>query len=164
MATCLACDATFVTRTGGKPQRYCSPACRIEAANARRGRPVATNQTVVRLIVSNNQSEPPAPAVSGPTTAPPNVEWLSVFPDLERCVAGRMNKSRTTLREFAIGMDRPPLGHAVLTDAWRGKVRSNGAVVWVSDPFVSLDDAKLSVESHLAGRPEIVTESLRLAA
>jgi hypothetical protein len=164
MGTCLACDATFVTRTGGKPQRYCSSACRIEAANARRGCPVATNQTVVRLIVRSNQSEPPAPALSKPTP-PLNIEWLDCYSDLHRCVAGRMNKSPTTLREFAVGMDRPPVGHvALVAGAWQGKVRRNGAVLWLSEPFDNLDDAKLSVERRLADSPEIAAEALRLAA
>ena len=164
-STCGACGKRFVTRIGGKPQRYCSPTCRIEAANARRGCPVATNQAVVRLIVGSNQSEPPAPAVTGPTTAPLNVEWLDCYPDLHRVVAGRMNKARTTHREFAVGMDRPPIGHvALMAGAWQGKVRRNGAVLWSSEPFDNLDDAKLSVERRLAESPEIAAEALRLAA
>ena len=76
-----------------------------------------------------------------------------------------MNKSRTTPREFAVGMDRPPIGHAIRIDgAWQGKVRRNGAVIWVSEPFDNLDDAKLSVERQLAESSEIVGEALRLAA
>jgi hypothetical protein len=113
--------------------------------------------------VTPNVLTRPAPALSKPT--PLNVEWLSVFLDLERCVAGRLNKARTTPREFAIGMDRPPIGHVVLmAGAWQGKVRRNGAVLWSSEAFDDLGDAKLSVERRLAESPEIVTEALRLAA
>ena len=164
MATCLTCETKFADRRGGKPQRYCSPACRIAAANARRGCPVATNQTVVRLIVGSNQSKPPAPTPIAPGTAPP-IEWLDCFPDLQRAVAGRLNKSRTTPREFAVGMDRPPIGHVIhVAGAWQGKVRSNGSVIWASEPHADLDAAKQSVERRLAESSEIVGAALRLAA
>ena len=157
MTACQHCESKFTPRlqaVGGKPQRYCSPLCRKRAEKARTKAGVATPPAAIRLDVRGN-----SPASRQPSTQPaPDVEWLDVLPDLHRCVAGRMNKARSTFREFAVGMDRPPIGHAVLTDAWRGKVRSNGAVVWVSDPFATADDAKLAVEAHLAGRPELVTE------
>jgi hypothetical protein len=106
-------------------------------------------------------------------SAPPNVlapasdlaiEWLDVFPDLHRCVASRMNKAKTTLREHALGMDRPPVGHAIqVGERWVGKVRSNGAVVWASEPFATLDEAKRAVERQLAQSPELVERAVLLA-
>ena len=62
-------------------------------------------------------------------------------------------------------MDRAPIGHAVHVEgAWRGKVRSGGSVVWVSEGFADLEAAKSAVEVELAGRPEVVSAALREAA
>ena len=88
------------------------------------------------------------------------VEWLDVFPDLHRCVAGRMNKSPTTSREFALAMDRTPVGHVLeVCGSWVGKVRNNGVVVWTSKAFATLDEAKRAVERQLALSPEIVSRA-----
>ena len=65
--------------------------------------------------------------------------------------------------QFAVGMDRPPLGHAVMIDGeWIGKVRSRGAVVWQSPRLGSLEAAKVAVENQLRGRPEIVSAAANL--
>ncbi len=89
------------------------------------------------------------------------VEWLDVFPDLHRCVAGRMNKTRTTPREFALAMDRTPVGHVLeVGGSWVGKVRNNGVVVCTSEAFGTLDEAKRAVERQLALSPEIVSRAV----
>jgi hypothetical protein len=172
--TCQHCETKFTARlqaVGGKPQRYCSVTCRRAAQNTR-----------AKAKEGQEQHTRPSEAISAgcnvlgavqPASAPSlpslNVEWLNVFPDLHRCVAGRQNPAQkdggSVLREFAVGMDRPPLGHAVLTAGeWVGKVRRKGAVIWASDRLGSLEAAKHAVEAELSGRTELVSEVLALAA
>lgn len=113
-----------------------------------------------------NVTKLPVPAIQAPQR-PLEVEWLDIFPDLHRCVAGRLNKTlgMGIFREAAIGMDRPPIGHAILAEgAWLGKVRRKDSVVWISAPMFSLEDAKMAVEGYLAGCPEIISERLAEAA
>jgi hypothetical protein len=174
MQTCQHCKTKFTARIGAKPQVYCSASCRraVQNLRARAGRSAAEQRTqasgatlagsnVLRLVLPAS-----APPQSGPEPAL-NFEWLSVFHDLERCVAGRQNPApkdgKSTPREFAVGMDRPPLGHAVMIDGeWIGKVRSRGAVVWQSPRLGSLEAAKVAVENQLRGRPEIVSAAANL--
>jgi hypothetical protein len=74
------------------------------------------------------------------------------------------DKAKTTPREHALGMDRPPVGHAIqVRERWIGKVRSNGAVIWTSEPFATLAEAKRAVERQLAQSPELVESAVRQA-
>jgi hypothetical protein len=176
MQTCRHCETKFTARlqaVGGKPQRYCSVTCRRAAQNTRakahkEGQEQHTKPSEA-ISAGSNVLGAVQPAYA-PTQSALNVEWLNVFDDLlHRAVAGRQNPAQkdggSTLREFAVGMDRPPLGHAVLTNGeWIGKVRARGAVIWASERFSWLEDAKRSVETQLGGLPELVSESLALAA
>jgi hypothetical protein len=77
-----------------------------------------------------------------------------------------MNRTRgsdSILRSEALGNDRPPLGHAVMIDGeWIGRVRDRGVVIWSSTRQPSLEAAKLSVETQLSGRPEIVATAANM--
>ena len=162
---CETCQIKFTPRTvAGRPQRYCSSTCRRKAQNERARSPVAGVSTFSLTSGASNVLTPTVAAWNSPAAPEIDVEWLDVFSDLHRCVAGRLNKTRTTFRERAVGMDRTPLAHAVRTEAgWIGKVRAKGAVIWASEPR-ALDDAKFAVELQLAARPELLAEQLALAA
>jgi hypothetical protein len=152
MPTCPTCKTKFTARVGGKPQRHCSPACRKAAYRARTAGSRATSQRPADAEQPSN------------VAARPEVEWLGIYPDLHRCVAGRLNPARdgkSVPRDDAIGMDRPPIGHAIhADDGWHGKVRSNGAVVWESEGFANLESAKAIVERRLAELPEVVASAV----
>jgi len=162
-ADCPQCGKRFAFKAT-RPKMFCSPHCQKKHANDRNN----ARRTPVKMA-TDGKSPPaifnaPMPVRIQPV-APLDVEWLDCFADLHRCVAGRLNRLRTTQREHAIGMDRPPIGHAVLVDgAWRGRIRSAGAVIWTSDPLASLDAAKRSVEAELANRSELIGAALKLAA
>ena len=163
MPTCPQCDSVFSLK-GKRARAYCSPPCQKAAANARNNR--LRNPSSASAAIFALQDVKMA---SGVVSAPPDeplatIEWLNVFDDLHRAVAGRLNRTRgrnSIRREDAIGMDRQPIGHAVFVDGeWRGKVRSNGAVIWVSEQLGSLEDAKRAVEAQLS--PEIVASAANL--
>ena len=176
-ATCPECSSRFTFKSTRR-KTYCGVACQSKAANARtnaRRRSAAEDGSRRRSAAEDGSrrtkslTEAPGrlkthsaaighPHSEDPFSATPvvrldaiEVEWLNVFPDLHRCVAGRMNKTRTTPREFAPAMDRTPLGHVLeVCGSWIGKVRDNGVVVWTSEAFVTLDEAKRAVERQLA--------------
>ena len=161
-ADCPQCGKRFAFKAT-RPKMFCSPHCQKKHANDRNN----ARRTPVKMA-TDGKSPPAIFNASTPVRIHPgeplDVEWLDCFPDLHRAVAGRLNRSRTTPREHAIGMDRAPIGHAVRVDGhWRGKVRSAGAVVWASGPFDTVEEAKRAVEAQLADRPELVAASLKLA-
>jgi hypothetical protein len=89
---------------------------------------------------------------------PLEIEWFDCD-GYHRCVAGRMNPAgRPVFREFAIGMDRPPLGHVV----GRQRDRRSGAATWQSPRFGSVEEAKSAVEAHLANLPAMVADAANL--
>jgi hypothetical protein len=60
-------------------------------------------------------------------------------------------------------MDRTPIGHAVKVGGqWFGKVRSNGIVIWESDPLETLELAKAAVERQLVETPGVVMAASKL--
>ena len=166
-STCPQCEKRFEPSRSNA--RYCTRTCQSRAAaersNAARGQAAIRNQGPGGNVVAPSAIKPLAPAYAPPL----NVEWLNVFDDLHRCVAGRQNPTpkdgKSILREFAVGMDRPPLAHAILiAGEWQGRVRRKGAVIWSSERLGSLEDAKVAVERHLSGLPELVASTLALAA
>jgi hypothetical protein len=167
-STCPVCQSTFAA---ARSKRYCSTACQSKAANARtnaRRRPteaVKTPRPSLTLVPRED------PSTGQPASRPEvvlDVEWLNCWEDLHRCVAGRLNKtkgSESVRREDAIGNDRQPLGHAVMIDGeWIGKVRRRGVVAWTSDRPGSVEEAKRAVERELSGLPDVISESLAIAA
>jgi hypothetical protein len=152
-ADCPACGNRFAKARSDA--RYCGRVCQSRSAsersNAARGQAAIRNQGSAGNVVALSAIKAVLPAVAPP---PLDAEWLQCWPDLHRLVAGRMNRTRgsdSILRSEAVGNDRPPLGHALMLEGeWVGKVRRNGAVVWVSERFGSLDQAKLAVENHLS--------------
>ena len=76
-----------------------------------------------------------------------------------------MNKARTTHREFAVGMDRPPIGHvALMAGAWQGKVRRNGRCSGRESRSIISTTPSCPSSDDLRSSPEIAAEALRLAA
>lgn len=166
MTICDHCQSTFKPRlqaVGGRAQRYCSPTCRKMAHKARAAAPDKRHHASPVLSDGSNVTTLHTPAIPAPLKAL-NGEWLDLGPDFHRSVAGRQNKAETTLREWALGMDRAPIGHAVLVAGqWLGKVRHNGVVVWTSAPLATADEAKRAVLVELAGRPEVIASALKVA-
>jgi hypothetical protein len=124
MTTCPACETTFTPRRANA--RYCSTPCQSKAANERTNarRDVKTLRPSLRLVKSEDPSEGQRPASPEGVLKPLEVEWLDCG-GYHRAVAGRLNKGNPILREWAVGMDRPPLGHALMLDGeWIGKVRA----------------------------------------
>jgi hypothetical protein len=168
---CQHCKSTFTARIGAKPQRYCSASCRRAVQNLRARAGERHTQEPEATLKPSNVLRPVWTRYGASQLSPEavlDVEWLDVFHDLHRCVAGRLNKTKageSIHREDAAGNDRQPLGHAVMLGGeWVGRVRRKGAVVWASPRFGSVAEAKIAVERHLAGLPELVAESLALAA
>jgi hypothetical protein len=177
MTTCPNCSTTFKPRRSNA--RFCSRTCQSRAAaeisNAARGQAPIRNQGSGGNVVALSAIKPLLPVSKPPDEGAPEIEieWFDCSSTrydqpYHRAVAGRMNRTRgneSILRSEAIGNDRPPIGHALLVDGeWIGRVRQRGVVVWASERLDSLEAAKIAVERHLAGLPELVAESLAMAA
>jgi hypothetical protein len=178
MTTCPQCEKRFEPSRSNA--RFCSRACQSRAAaergNAARAEAAIRNQgsggNVVALsaiIALQPASAPPLSCSEGAA----EIEWFDCSSTrydqpYHRAVAGKMNRTRgsdSILRSEAIGNDRPPIAHVLMLEGeWIGKVRARGAVVWTSERLGSVEEAKLAVERHLAGLPELVAETLALAA